>query len=352
MKKHTLIIILLLIILVSAGCGQNKENITKESITEEQIVSLQAPVIEFIMNDKVFEAFGCYSQPDEISGLNTMYIEANEDDNVDFEAYKEKIWENVGAKFNIIFELTPFPTDPTTTGVIRAVEYEDPGSKAGYLGTILVVSQTSDFTTSNGESYYDANRINVYEGVPIINKSEETLTFDDLQIGMYVDSYYRGITVNTYPGIQGTEKLVIHEDFQIPMAGDSMTKEIIGEIFNNQVMTGPYPIIGYGYSKEFLKGNNRLLAHLDAGGTVFYKDIETLENPGVFMGSLQLHYIIESGDVIEYKIPDVVVKVDEGIDFTIEGDYIIFEVAVYENDSLQTVKYFVNEKGLFSTMEP
>jgi len=345
-KKNTVqILISILLAVVLIGCSQNN---VVENMTEEQLVSLQMPVFEYINNDGVFRIHSGYIAFDELSGQFSMYLEANEEDGVDYEAYKEKIWENVGAKFNIIFELTPFPSVPTSSGVIRAIEYEDRNKGEGYIGTIVVVSQTSDSFSGNGEAYYDANSISVYENDPILNKKGAILTFDDLKIGMYVGSYYRGITLATYPGMQGTEKLVIHEDYQLPMASDSMSDTFIEEVLNNEDLTGPYPIVNSGYAREFLKDDARLWVHIDDGGIVFYKDKETLASPEAFMGSLLMHYVSGSWTDLEYKIPNVVIKASEEVGFAIEGDSITFIVTIYENGELQNAKYIINENGQLS----
>lgn len=73
-------------------------------------------------------------------------------------------------------------------------------------------------------------------------------TSDHLQIGMYVDSYYRGNTEQTYPGNQGTEKLVIHQNFQRPMVSDMRSDILREEIFNNEDLTGPYSVVVDGYA--------------------------------------------------------------------------------------------------------
>lgn len=349
MKKC--ILISLLIIIVLTGCSnsgdtdQNPGQINKENITEEQIVSLQLPVVEFIQKEKVFGISGCYSQHDESSGLMTMYITANEEPGVDYDAYKEKIWENVGAEFNIVFELVPFPDTPTSEGVIRAIEYNESDSLEEPLCTILVVSQTNYFTAVNGGIVYNADYIKIYDGDPINSSDGKEMTYEDLQIGMYVDSYYRGVTPAIYPGQQGTEKLVIYQDFKRPMAGDTLSETIMSKIFNDEDMTGPYPIVLKGYSRLFVEGDIRLWAHLDAGGMVYYNDPDTLEEPGVFIGPLLIHYENESSANIDDMIPDVVLKAGEDITFSSEGDTIVFEITVIENDSLQTVKYKIDKKG-------
>ena len=354
MKKC--IIVTLILILVFTGCSQNGNNpgqgknneskdITKETITEEQIVGLQLPVIEFRMKDQAFEVSGCYSQPDEDSGLMTMYIEANEEPNVDYEDYKEKIWENVGAEFNIIFELIPFPEYPTSEGVIRSITYNDTNQQEGYLGTLLIVSQTRNSETASGEIYFEANFITVLEDDIIINKKGKEVTFEDLQVGMFVDSYNRGEILPTYPGQQRTEKLVIHEDYKIPMADDSMSDTRMGEIFGNENMTGPYPIAINGPSQLFVNEDVRLYVHMEAGGMVYYKDTKTLEEPGVYIGALMIKYAKDNDTNTEDSIPDVIIKAGEDIEFASENGSITFEVTVLENGALQNAKYIIDENG-------
>lgn len=207
--KKTIILLMttILFIFIISGCTINKQ---RNLLTEEELVEFQVPVLDFIMEDNSIGVNGCYSNYDEGSGMNTMFIEIYEDPNFDYEAYKEKIWDEVGAKFNIKFELIPFPDIPTISGIIRDIDYDNQDNSKDYLGTILVVSQVSQFNSADGSPYFDASYLRVNKDVKIVNLKGEKVDFSYLKEGMKIDSYYRGIILQTYPGQQGTEKLVVN----------------------------------------------------------------------------------------------------------------------------------------------
>ncbi len=275
---------------------------------EDELNVLQGPILEFVNEDGVFGVHGCYSNVNKETGRLTLYLEANEETGVDYEAYKEKIWENFGGGYDIVFELIPFPEEATISGVIRDVFVEE--SRDGkYVGTILVVSQESSFVAGDGEPYYDASQISVNEDVEIVDSQGRELGFDDLEEGMFVDSFYRGLTLTVYPGLQGTEMLVVHEDYDLPRAGETFSEEAFESLFDGENLLGPFPMVMETWSSEveIPEWDMEVTWYMDSG-MAYYDEAGGFDEPVLYIGNLKYTAMGPHDLYVTGKVENVVVR--------------------------------------------
>lgn len=287
---------------------------------EDELNVLQGPILEFVNEDGVFGAHGCYSNVNKETGLLTLYLEANEEAGVDYEAYKERIWENFGRGYDIVFELIPFPKEATISGVIRDVFVEE-SRAGGYVGTILVVSQESSFVAADGEPYYDASQISVNEDVEIVDSQGRVLGFDDLEEGMFVDSFYRGMTLTSYPGLQGTEKLVVHEDYVLPKALDGVSVEAFESLFDGENLSGPFPMVmeTWSYEMEIPEWDMDVTWYMDSG-MAYYDEAGGFDEPVLYIGNLKYTAMGPDDLYVTGKVEDVVVRPGGSLEVLLQNE--------------------------------
>lgn len=344
-KKIMLLITCILVISGLSGCS--KDNKQMKEITEDELTEFQGPVLDFINKDNAFGVNGCYSKYDEDSGMNTMFIEAYEELGFEYEAYKKKIWDEVGAKFNIAFELIPFPENPTISGIIRDIDYDNQHNRKDYVGTILVVSQISEFISADGNPYFDASHITVTEDVDIVNNKGEMVEFSELKEGMMVDSYYRGMTLTTYPGQQGTEKLVVYENYEMPIVKDQENDTVFINKFDSVNYTGPYPVVVEGYKYEMIidEWKSKIIFYMDSG--MVYYDIEKgFDDPQLYSGRLKWTFIGENDTYMTGKVDGaLLLPNDEIVVYSKEENELSFQIPVFENDEKGIAVYKIDKTG-------
>lgn len=189
MKRAVAILIGLSLLL--AGCGTNVK------LSGESASDLMNDIFSYLKD----EEFGILSGwVDEGDDKPVFHYELREE-GLDYEALKKQIHREYGRDFTLEFTLVAFPTEPMITGIVRQIKGEE----------ILIVADTSDWTSADGNPYYNALWVRTNKNTEFVDYDGNQLSFEDISTGMAVDSYDRGGVLESYPGQAGSEKIVVNK---------------------------------------------------------------------------------------------------------------------------------------------
>ncbi len=344
MVKKVYILVLLCLVAVLVACQSNEKAFS--DMTEAKLDLLMPKVFDYIQNDNQFDIQGGHVSTDKLTGYPTMYLSVNEEAGVDYEAYKSIIWDALGYKFNIEFELIAFPDEPMIQGVIMAFDYNNRYNQKSYIGEILVVELESDFETADGIPYYDALEITIIEGNEIVSKEGNVLTYDDLELGMTVSSYERGMVLETYPGMTGTEKLIVDINSKAHMVEEKVGELEFQNKFKGVNYYGPYPYVysNYYYDIPLDEWDESIVFYFDFA-YVYYDKKDNFDLPSLYEGKFLWNHRSNLDQNRQGIIEDVVILADQDIESWFQDDLYYFKVPVYRNDELIHIQYVLNQQG-------
>ncbi|MCH4889641.1 hypothetical protein EZV73_18810 [Acidaminobacter sp. JC074] len=329
----SLAVILLKELSVEEPFESHNEKVEEEVYTEDELRLLQNQVVNLAEDTEELDWMGCGVS----KGLNGyyVYLELREYEDVDYDALKEFIYEELGTEFPLEFELIPFPEKPSIQGFIRKIE-SAPKNVKGDLGTVLIVSNT-DFLGKFMSP--DASNVSITEKTIIEDKEGNTLSFEDLQWGMKVESYYRGMTLDTYPSMQGSEKLVVDTSYQAKAIQELVSEDVFKNKFSSKELLEPY-YFHFGYSKSFENIGPLVHIYLRMEDGFVYYDLKTHE-PVYYEGELYINVQTNADIGIKYTFDTTMVGPDfepniEDVDA--DGYYEIF--LPYFEEGIWTKKAF------------
>lgn len=333
MKKYRGIIVVILATLIAsmtitACSGESKEF---KNRTEAEIVAKHMEVLEFLMEDKTLEPMSSYVSIDDESGYNTLFMDVDDVEGFDYEGYKEKIWEAVDMEFNIIFNRIPFPSAPSISGIIRQIDVTQASTENDRVGSILIVQQPERFSYSDND-YVNASQVTVSADTIIVNTKGDELTFESLKAGMYVDSYNRGMILESYPTQQGTEKLVVDEDYELPIT---------------EGLLGPFPMILLGYRDEHQLNTwkSELIFYMDQG-EVYYDQVEGFQAPKRYIGNLNWTLMTPDNDYLTGTFKGVYLEPNQSIELkNLSEDEYQFYLTIIKNDVKEQRLITLNKAG-------
>lgn len=324
MRKKLLVIF---IILTLVSCSDGKlQDIDLETAKE---LSYQAH--GFIVDDEVIGINGSWITYDSSEKRYVLNLDVYELSGVDYEAYKDEITDHVNYDFIVEYNIIPFPTEPSIRGLIR--DKED--------GKILIIDQEYRYVSDRAPRYYNASWVTVEEDDLIVTSKGNQILFSDLEVGMYVESYSRGLILTTYPGQEETEKVVVHQDYVLPVLEDDQLEEIIQV---EKVIYGPFPIINFDWSQALeTLWDHEINLWMDA--SLGYYDNKGLNEAIIYLGVLNI-YIGENDS--NYSIENVLMKPNARIEFNAISDHTIeIKVPIYSDDKHYYHIYEYNKNGTF-----
>lgn len=280
-KKLVILLIAFGIVLIRLVCVN--ESIEKKAdyvFTESELRMYQDVVVRYAHENNELDWMGCGVQKD--SDGYYVYLELREYEGVDYDALKEDLYEEVGLKFPLEFQLIALPSNPSVEGIIRRKEKNNRSNYKGYLGTLLVIS---DVKFIGQYKTPDAVDITITEKTIIEDLEGNSITFNQVNTGLRVASYYRGMTLNTYPGQQGCEKLIVDLDYQPNKLSDIVDLKLMQDKFSNQDLTEPVCFaFGYDQSLENIGPFNQIWLHMEEG--LVYYELDNPEKPVLVEGEI------------------------------------------------------------------
>jgi len=230
--------------------------------------------------------------------------------------------------------------------VIMAFDYNNRYNQKSYIGEILVVELESDFETADGIPYYDALEITIIEGDEIVSKEGNVLTYDDLELGMTVSSYERGMVLETYPGMAGTEKLIVDLNSKAHMVEEKVGELEFQNKFKGVNYYGPYPYVysNYYYDIPLDEWDESIVFYFDFA-YVYYDKKDNFDLPSLYEGKFLWNHRSNLDQNRQGIIEDVVILADQDIESWFQDDLYYFKVPVYRNDELIHIQYVLNQQG-------
>lgn len=285
---------------VRSDAGFTSSEIIRESMSEKALGVLQDQVFKVAIEEDLLPLQSAWVNKDD-AGIPTLFFEIREEEGVEEEAYRRIIYDLVGYEFPLVLELIPFPTEATFHGLVYETDRDNHFDQKGFIGNVLI------FSTENRLPDYspDAVWATITEKTEIIDQNGRPIMFDQIQKGMTVSNYYRGLTYTTYPGHQGCERLVVETSVISKTEGVPLTEALVfGE--------GGFIDEGQGYV---------VTLEMTDGNYLWGKTIEGIDQNG-WLGRCQL--------VLTHK--DVVIdRYDLSKDWP-EGLYIADTFTVYTED--------------------
>lgn len=333
--KKVLVILIILLVLVSIFLIRNNENdyIEKKSdyiFSESELRTYQDKVVRYAQENDDLDWMGCGVQRDDDGYY--VYLELREFENVDYEALKEEIYKEIGLKFPLEFELVKMPSEPSIEGIIRRIEINNRHGSKAYLGTLLVISDVKFIGQYKSP---DAMEITITEKTVIEDVQGNPVSYNQIKTGLRVESYYRGMTLDSYPGQQGCEKLIVDLDYQRHKLSELVDLKTMQNKFNNQELTEPaYFAFGYDQSIENIGPFNQIWLHMEEG--LEYYELDSPEKPVLYEGEIIMYVRQEYDEVLKHPfvfdmtlVPFDFVPVIEDTD---EDGYMDIYMPYFEDD--------------------
>jgi hypothetical protein len=117
------------------------------------------------------------------NGRYYLYLEVREKDGIDYEAYKDHLYNEMEMEFPLEYELIPFPVEPTIHGLVYDTNRDNTYNQEGFIGNILIFSTTKflrDFSP-------DAVWASITDQTEIVDQNGHSMSFDDIKNGKYKD---------------------------------------------------------------------------------------------------------------------------------------------------------------------
>ena len=226
--------------------------VISETMSEEVLGELQNELFDVVIEEDLLPLQSAWVSKDE-DGIAKIFLEIREEEGVDEEAYRKIIFDLVGYEFPLVLELIPFPTDATFHGLVYETDKVNDFDQKGFIGKVLIFSTESILSDHSPDAVWAT----ITDKTDLVDQNGRPMTFDLIEQGMTVSNYYRGMTYTTYPGHQGSERLVVDT---------SVLRESDGVMLSEPVVFGEGGIIngdkGYIISLEmteatYLWGENK-----------------------------------------------------------------------------------------------
>jgi hypothetical protein len=268
-----------------------------------------------------------------------VYMEILADESVDYEQYKETIYKTVGIKFPLEFEMVEFPDEPGTVGIIRKISNEDYRKRDmdDFVGWILVVSDENFINKKTP----NASLITVDKSAEIVGINGEPVEFEELEVGMKIDSYYRGLVQTEYPGHEGTEKLVVYLDYERELLKDSIDQDLFEKKYQGRNLSKPYcfAAMGWKYVREEISPEYKELRLTMNEGYEYFDYDKDLKKASCYEGDIYMY--------LEGKDDDYATKVYIFGNILIDDDFEL-ELEDLDDDGMLEfyMPYFGNSKWI------
>ena len=287
MKKILVILIILLIALSIFLIGNNGNDYSEKKsdyiFTESELRTYQDKVVSYAQENDDLDWMGCGVQKDHDGYY--VNLDLREFEGVDYDALKEEIYKVIGLKFPLKFELIAMPSEPSIEGIVRRIEINNRHGFKGYIGTLLVISDVKFIGQYKSP---DAMEISITEKTVIEDVQGNPVSFDQIKTGLRVESYYRGMTLDSYPGQQGCEKLIVDLDYQRDKLSEMVDLKTMQNKFNNQELTEPvYFAFGYDQSIENIGPFDQIWLHMEEG--LEYYKLDNPEKPVLYEGEIIMY---------------------------------------------------------------
>jgi hypothetical protein len=166
-----------------------------------ELGDLQNKYSDLVIEDERLYFYASYFEGAKRSIYENAYIviEISDDHSIDLEEYKKYLYKTVGKKVDIEFIEVPIPAEPLISGFITRNTYDE--------DSLLVVSDTVFFKDGSP----DAIRFTMDEQTQIIDSNNLEIDETELEYGMKVEVYTRGMVLTTYPGMAHAELIIVIE---------------------------------------------------------------------------------------------------------------------------------------------
>ena len=284
--------------------------------------ALHDDVIQFALNNDDLSLIVSYiGESDEGYYIN---LEIKQQDDVDYALLKQDIYEHVGETFPLHFDVVSMPSEPTTSGIIRRIDLADDDTTGTHLGTLLVVSDTERLDDTVKPN---ASEVSITKDTKIEDAEGRDMAFDQLKVGDKVSSYYRGVILESYPTMEGSERLVVDLDHKPRKLSDTLDSNLIERQFKRSDLYEPVPfafehvltlenVHGYKYIRFSMLEGLAYHTESDAGHPVFYEG-EITVTAETKEGERLEPFVFESTVLASDFAPDVV-------DGDVDGSIYIF----------------------------